>query len=661
MCPDQPESASRHPHRQSSFRDGERLQLLLIEDDPDDAFAIREYIASNGDVRVELAHVQQLSTGLAHLKDGRFDVALVDLNLPDSLGVDTVVQVHACNPGIPIVVLTGADDKQTALEAVRAGAEDYLCKRDLEPKLLVRTIRYAVERAWRRHAQEECRDKEKRYRALFEESPDGVVLIDPSTGRAVEFNHAACQCLGYSRDEFTRLSISDYEARETPDEIRRHIEKVLREGRDDFETAHRTKAGGIKNILATVKPLVLSGEPLLHCIFRDITDRKRAKELLRKSQERYRHILEAITSYTYSVTFADGFWSTKHTRGCLAVTGYSPEDYAADPYLWIRMVDPEDRRRVTEHIADIRAGKKLPPIEHRILHKNGRTCWIRNTILPRHDAAGRLAGWEGVVEDITERKQAEEVTRQREAHLWAAQAIQARLWPKAPPSLPGFDIAGASCAAEFAAGDFFDYLTMSDGSIGLVVGDVAGHGLGPALIMALTYAHLRSLVSAHTDIRDILGSVNRFLIKETDHFVSLLFGRILPGTRSFVAVNAGHPPGYVVDRSGNVKAQLDSTTFPLAVTPDAEFPYCKPVALESGDVIVLTTDGIREARLPEGPAFGDGGLLDVVRANRERSAAEIVDAVQRAVQEFCRPGRPCDDMTAIVVKVGPEVQSLDSG
>jgi len=134
----------------------------------------------------------------------------------------------------------------------------------------------------------------------------------------------------------------------------------------------------------------------------------------------------------------------------------------------------------------------------------------------------------------------------------------------------------------------------------------------------------------------------------------------LPDTRSFVAVNAGHPPGYVVDQFGHVKAQLESTTFPLAVAPDAEFPYCEPVALETGDVIVLTTDGIREARPPEGPTFGDGRLLDAVRANRDRSAAEIVDVVQRAVQEFCRPGKPCDDMTAIVVKVGAEVQSPDS-
>lgn len=548
MCPDRLESAYHQPIRNGSCPDHQPLRLLLIEDDQTDAFLVREYLASNGDVRVELAHVQQLSTGLAHLKDGRLDAALVDLNLPDSLGVDTVAQVHACNPRIPIVVLTGSDDKQTALDAVRAGADDYLCKRDLEPTLLVRTIRYAIERAAHRQAE-----------AAF------------------------------------------------------------------------------------------------------LADQARSKEVLRKSEERYRRLLGAITSYTYSVTFTDGTWSTRHTQGCLAVTGYSPEEYAADPYLWIRMVHPEDRDKVTQYVDKLRAGGQVPSIEHRILRKNGRTCWIRNTILPRHDAAWHLVGWEGVVEDISERKQAEEVTRQREAHLWAAQAIQARLWPKTPPSLPGFDIAGASSAAEFAAGDFFDYLTMPDESIGLVVGDVAGHGLGPALVMALTYAHLRSLVTAHTDIRDVLKSVNRFLIKETDHFVSLFFGRLLPGTRSFVAVNAGHPPGYVVNRSGHVKAQLESTTFPLAIAPDAEFPYCEPVALETGDIIVLTTDGIREAYSLEGPAFGDGRLLDVVRANRDRSAAEIVDAAQRAVQEFCRPGKPSDDITAIVVKVGPGVQSPDSG
>ena len=149
----------------------------------------------------------------------------MDLNLPDSMGLRTVEQVHACNPNIPIVVLTGEDADELALQTVQAGAEDYICKRDLEPKLLLRTIRYAIERVGRRTTDEKLRQSELRYRVLFQESPDGVLLLDPLTSQPLDFNEAACRQLGYTREEFSHLRISDYEARERPEEIQSHIER----------------------------------------------------------------------------------------------------------------------------------------------------------------------------------------------------------------------------------------------------------------------------------------------------------------------------------------------------------------------------------------------------------------------------------------------------
>jgi serine phosphatase RsbU (regulator of sigma subunit) len=270
--------------------------------------------------------------------------------------------------------------------------------------------------------------------------------------------------------------------------------------------------------------------------------------------------------------------------------------------------------------------------------------------------------------DITEREQAVEALRaseenlhEREAHLLAAQAIQARLWPKAPPSLPGLDIAGAVYPAEFAAGDYFDYVPMADGSWGFVIADVSGHGLGPGIVTALTYAHLRSLSQICSEPTVILTQVNRFLIDETDPFVTLLFARLVPNARSFTWINAGHPPGVILDLADNIKARLESTTVPLAVLPDAAFSSHDGVTLELGDVVLLLTDGILEARCGEGPGFGMARALEVVVANRKRTASEIVEAIHLAVQEYCRPGKPHDDMTAIVIKVGPEAEAGDQG
>ena len=115
------------------------------------------------------------------------------------------------------------------------------------------------------------RNDEIRYRTLFEQSPDGILLIDPRTALPVEFNDTACRQLGYGRDEFARLRISDYEAAETAEATKRHMDAILDTGHDSFETRHRTKQGDIKAVHVTVQKIELSGQPVMHCIFRDVT------------------------------------------------------------------------------------------------------------------------------------------------------------------------------------------------------------------------------------------------------------------------------------------------------------------------------------------------------------------------------------------------------
>jgi sigma-B regulation protein RsbU (phosphoserine phosphatase) len=141
--------------------------------------------------------------------------------------------------------------------------------------------------------------------------------------------------------------------------------------------------------------------------------RQRAEETLRKSEQRYRQVLAAVTTYTYSVKVANGTpMSTEHSWGCVSATGYTPAEYAADPYLWFHMIHPEDRQRVQQHVAKVLAGENVPPIEHRIVHKDGTTRWVRDTVVPRYDASGVLTGYDGLVADITERKRMEEQFRQ---------------------------------------------------------------------------------------------------------------------------------------------------------------------------------------------------------------------------------------------------------
>ena len=145
----------------------------------------------------------------------------------------------------------------------------------------------------RKRTEEELRAVRGRYRLLFEHAPDGVVIVEPATARFVEFNEAAHRQLGYSREEFAGLSISDIEVIESPEETLKHIENIIHKGRDDFETMHRTRQGEIRNIHVTAQVTEISGRRVYHCVWRDITARKRAEEALRESEAFNRRLFES--------------------------------------------------------------------------------------------------------------------------------------------------------------------------------------------------------------------------------------------------------------------------------------------------------------------------------------------------------------------------------
>ncbi len=180
------------------------IKVLLIEDDPDDAMLIQRYLSNAPKVRCEVTHVDLLKKGLEYLQDGGFDVVLLDLGLPDApTGLDTFKKAHAHAPQVPIIVLTGHDDDEFAIEAVQKGAQDYLVKGQVTGVLLGRSIRYAIERQKLLMQQEQSAKEIKTLRGFLPICANCKKIRDDkgywtqietyiSTRTEAEFSHGIC-------------------------------------------------------------------------------------------------------------------------------------------------------------------------------------------------------------------------------------------------------------------------------------------------------------------------------------------------------------------------------------------------------------------------------------------------------------------------------------
>jgi diguanylate cyclase (GGDEF)-like protein/PAS domain S-box-containing protein len=264
-------------------------------------------------------------------------------------------------------------------------------------------------------------------RKLFEALPDGVVLIDTVTKKAVEFNRVAHEHLGYSAEEFSQMRIDDYEAKESPEETQRRTEKIIRDGHDTFETIHRTKTGALINVWVNVVLVMILDTPYVMAVFRDITEQKKSEQLLKERQLE----LAQQSSFLHTLvnTIPDLVWLKDSNGTYLACNQMFERLYNAKESEIIGkndfdFVDPELARFFQEHDrAAIDAGGSRTNEEF-LKFGDGSYEGIFDTIkTPMKDAAGNTIGVLGIARDITERKMREEELRRKDADLNAAQAL----------------------------------------------------------------------------------------------------------------------------------------------------------------------------------------------------------------------------------------------
>jgi sigma-B regulation protein RsbU (phosphoserine phosphatase) len=242
-----------------------------------------------------------------------------------------------------------------------------------------------------------------------------------------------------------------------------------------------------------------------------------------------------------------------------------------------------------------------------------------------------------------------------------AKEVQQNLLPKGNPRFSGLDIAGTSIYCDETGGDYFDFFespTPDEKKYSVVVGDVSEHGIPSALLMASTRAFLRQRSALSGSIARVVTDVNRQLTRDvegTGRFITLFYLQIDMELRSICWVRAGHDPAVLYDPAADRFEELSGQGIALGIDGSWQYEEAYYAAMAAGQIIVLSTDGIWEARNPQDEMFGKQALYDIIRRNARSGAAEIQDAVLADLKQFQQEVEPEDDITLVVIKITADI------
>jgi PAS domain S-box-containing protein len=280
----------------------------------------------------------------------------------------------------------------------------------------------------RKKSDQKTKEAEQRYHALFSQSPLGVLIVDPKTTGFVEFNDVAHQQLGYSREEFEKLTLLDIEAKESEDIVKTHIAKMLKDGKEEFETEHRTKDCSIKNVLVSTRAIEMKNKKLLHCVFHDITEIRNTQKSLMESETQYRNLVELAQE---GVWLFDREYVTTFVNPRMAqMLGYVQSEMLGKRAF--EFLDGNVVEQAENFLGKYESGLN-GNFEYEITHKDGSRIWVSIVASQINDDQGIYCGTLALVADVTLRKDMEkklekysknleEIVQQKTSQLAQAQA-----------------------------------------------------------------------------------------------------------------------------------------------------------------------------------------------------------------------------------------------
>lgn len=492
-------------------------------------------------------------------------------------------------------------------------------------------------------------------RALLESIPDAIVVADPH-GRIALINARTEQLFEYERRELMGQPIELLVPTRFRVRHRQHRKQYrqspgIREIGKGVELLARRKNGSEFPVEIGLSPVMTSRGLYVMSVIRDITERKRIAEELRQSEERFALAVKATDAGIWDWNLQSSrVYFSPHWKNML---GYADTEIGEEISEWESRLHKDERDFVIAALRDYLQGRSgRYECEHRLRCKDGSYRWfLARGVLVRDDN-GRPFRMIGSNVDITDRKASQQMIARQQSQLAAAGHVQKYLQPTGPVSVSGFAIAGCCYPAEFAAGDHYEYVDLRDGSLLIVLADVSGHGVGPAILTAAFHAQVQELAANHTETATIVSKLNASLHEKTasEMFATLLAVRLLPDAPTLEYINAGHPAGLIFDRKGNLRDQLTSCNLPLGIKSDVEYQTGHNVPLHDGDLLLLFTDGLVEAQSKERAPFGVERVIQCVRQHLHRQPSAIVTALRSSLRDYLEDGDLQDDVTIVAVK-----------
>ncbi|MBT1076513.1 SpoIIE family protein phosphatase [Geobacter grbiciae] len=495
---------------------------------------------------------------------------------------------------------------------------------------------------------------------VFDEAFQLMGLLKPD-GTLIKINKAAFRSIKGKESEVIGRPFWDTpwwaHSREEQKRVREGVKAAARGEFIRFETTHAaTHDGGVAYIDFSLKPVKDEKGNVVLIVpeGRDITERRRAEEALREAAVKYRIVADN--------TFNWEFWLSPEGRviytspSCERICGYEVEAFNADPGLIWDIVHPDDRRLVEGHRHEVREAKVLGELEFRIVHRDGHIRWIHHVCQPVFDDNGTYLGIRGSFSDITEQKKAaaallDNARINRELEI--AKEIQQSFLPVCPSALPGVLMACCCHPATHVGGDYYDFFTLEEGAIDMVIADVTGHSVGSSLLMTMARSVLNAKVTAARPPGKLLEVVNDLLhddLSRAELQISMFYIRLDAANHTLSYANAGHNHPVLYHSEEGSFVELDADGMIMGVMKEVGFEE-KSIRVAAGDIFILYTDGVTEAESAGGEPFGTGRLCEAIAEYRHSHPREIMGGIFQKLTLFTGARPLSDDVAMIIVKI----------